>query len=46
MKYLVLVCCLGLSVAACGDDPERPSPRPCHPRPNRYRLCPRPLGRP
>ena len=28
MKYLALVCCLGISVVACGDDPERRSPIP------------------
>ena len=28
MKYLALVWCLGISVAACGDDPERRAPLP------------------
>jgi TolB protein len=28
MKFLALVCCLGLSVVACGDDPERTAPLP------------------
>jgi hypothetical protein len=35
MKYLALVCCLGILVAACGDDPERgssvPQPSPIVP---------------
>ena len=48
MKYLALICCLGLSAAACGDDPERraplPQPSPLAPAPEPTPPGPTPPG--
>ena len=48
MKLIALVCCLGLSVAACGDDPERrsplPQPSPLPPEPGPTPPTPTPPG--